>query len=164
MKSSRLDEAPACGLRQRGVTLVEIAVAVALVVILLAVAVPSLTTVAARMRLEGATHGLSADLQLARAEAVQRRAAVNLTTQADGTVYTLTSGATTIKTVALPGGVTFTGGVTVTFEPLRGLANAATLTGSSASAGVGQLRLTSDAMGRVQMCSPSGQFKGYAAC
>ena len=53
--------------------------------------------------------------------------------------------------------------VTVTFEALRGLANAAVLN-TSVSGTSAQLRVTSDAMGRVQMCSPSGALKGYTAC
>jgi type IV fimbrial biogenesis protein FimT len=155
--------AAALARRQRGFTLVELMVVVALTAILLAVAVPSFSQLVAKMRIEGATNNLSTDLQLARTEAVQRRANVSLTTNADGSSYSITSGAITIKTVTFSGGLTFTGGVTITFEPLRGLANAATLT-SSGPAGVGLLRISSDVMGRVQMCSPDGQFKGYGTC
>jgi len=148
---------------QRGFTLVEMMVVVAMAAILLAVAVPSFAEMVARMRLEGMVHNLATDLQLARAEAIQRRAVVNLVTTADGSGYSLTSGGTTIKTITFAAGVAFTGGVTVSFDPLRGLANAATLT-STSTITTAQLRVTSDVMGRVQMCSPSGGFKGYSTC
>jgi len=151
------------GQRSRGFTLVELMVGVALAAILLAVAAPSFMEVTARMRVEGVAHNLATDLQLARTEAVQRRAAVNLVTAANGASYTLTTGGNTLKTVTLSGGATMSGGVTVTFEALRGLANAAVLN-TSVSGTSAQLRVTSDAMGRVQMCSPSGALKGYTAC
>lgn len=149
--------------RARGFTLVELMVVIALATILLGIAVPSFVQMLARMRIEGASQNLATDLQLARTEAVQRRATVSLATLADGSGYGITSGATTIKTVTFSGGVSFTGNVTITFEPLRGLATAATLTGTSPRTDA-QLRINSDVMGRVQMCSPSGSFKGYTAC
>lgn len=146
-----------------GLTLVEMAVAVSLAVILLAMAVPPFAQLLARMRLEGAGSNLSTDLQLARTEALQRRASVALATTADGTGYTLSVGGTTIKTMRFPTGVTFTASTTTTFEPLRGLANAASFTGAATPA-VGQLRVSSDAMGRVQLCTPDGLLKGYPSC
>lgn len=149
--------------RGRGFTLVELMVGIALAVILLSLSVPSFTQTFARMRVEGSSHNLATDLQLARSEALQRRVAVNLVTAADGASYTVASTLTTFKTVALPSGVSFTGGVTVTFDPLRGLANAATLTSASSGTSA-QLRISSDVMGRVQMCSPAGGFKGYVSC
>lgn len=81
----------------------------------------------------------------------------------EGASCTLTSGANTIKTVTLASGVSFAGNVTIAFDPLRGLANTATLT--SASSGTpAQIRIATGVMGRVQMCSPGGGFKGYTAC
>lgn len=149
--------------RVRGFTLVELMVAIALATILLSLSVPSFTQTLARLRVEGASHNLATDLQFARAEAVQRRAAVNLVTAANGASYTLTSGASTLKTVTLASGVSFTGNVTISFDPLRGLANAATLTSASTGTSA-QLRIATDVMGRVQMCSPGGAFKGYTPC
>lgn len=149
--------------RAHGFTLVDLMVVIALATILLGIAVPSFVQMLARMRIEGASQNLATDLQLARTEAVQRRATVSLATLADGSGYAITSGAATIKTVAFTGGVGFTGSVTVTFEPLRGLANAATLTGTSPRTDA-QLRINSDVMGRVQMCSPGGSFRGYPSC
>lgn len=65
--------------------------------------------------------------------------------------------------MTLASGVSFTGNVTIAFDPLRGLANAATLTGASTGTPA-QIRIATDVMGRVQMCSPGGGFKGYTAC
>lgn len=149
--------------RARGFTLVEMMVAVALAVVLLAVGVSPFGQLVARMRIEGVGHNLATDLQLARTEAVQRRAPVLLTVAADGASYTLTSGANVIKTVALSGGAALTANVVITFEPLRGLANAAVMTVTVAGAAP-QLRVSSDVMGRVQMCSPDGSFRGYPTC
>lgn len=72
----------------QGFTLVELMVAIALATILLSLSVPSFTQTLARLRVEGASQNLATDLQLARSEAVQRRAAVNLVTAADGASYT----------------------------------------------------------------------------
>jgi prepilin-type N-terminal cleavage/methylation domain-containing protein len=147
----------------RGFTLVEMMVAIALAVVLLSLSVPSFTGMLARMRIEGASHNLATDLQLARTEAVQRRAAVTLATLGDGSGYTITSGSTTLKSVTFASGVSFTGGVGISFDPLRALANAATLTGGSAGT-ASRLRVSTDVMGRVQLCSPDASFKGYAPC
>ncbi|MFO1329694.1 MAG: GspH/FimT family pseudopilin [Rubrivivax sp.] len=148
---------------RRGFTLVELLVAVSLATVLMALAAPSFRELTARMRVEGVAHNLATDLQLARTEAVQRRAAVNLVTAADGASYSLTTGGNTIKSVPLGGGATLTASITISFEALRGLANAAVLD-TSVSGTSAQLRVSSDVMGRVQMCSPSGVLKGYATC
>jgi len=151
------------GTAARGFTLVELMVVIALVAVLLGITAPPFVQMLAKMRLEGASHNLATDLQFARTEAVQRRAAVSLATSPDGSSYGITSGAQTIKTVSFPAGISFTGNVTITVEPLRGLANAAEVTGSSSSID-GQLRVVTDLMGRVRMCSPGAGIKGYPAC
>jgi type IV fimbrial biogenesis protein FimT len=139
----------------QGFTLIELMVTIALAAILLSVAVPSFSQLVAKMRVEGLANNLATDLQLARSEALQRRANVSLSTLGDGTGYTITTGTTTIKSVSFISGLTFTGGVTVT--------NAANLTSTSSYTSA-QLRITTDALGRVQMCSPDRIFKGYAIC
>lgn len=163
LASPAVRRARSAGPAERGVTLVELMVVIALVAVLLGLTAPPFVQMLAKMRLEGAGHNLATDLQFARTEAVQRRAAVSLATSPDGSSYGITSGAQTIKTVSLPAGVSFTGNVTITVEPLRGLANAAEVTGSSSRID-GQLRVATDLMGRVRMCSPGTGLKGYPAC
>lgn len=152
---------------RRGLTLVELLIAVVIMGILLAVAVPSFNGTIARVRLEGAVNELSVDLQYARSASIRRRAPVTLATAADGRSYaiTLANGLATeeLKAVALPAGLALTGGVSIGFDPLRGTAGAATLDATS-SAISAALRVTTSAMGRIQMCSPSSSFGGYAAC
>ena len=77
-------------------------------IVLLGMAVPSFSSSVARARLEGVVNELSIDLQYARSLSIRRRAAVTLTTAADGRSYDLTLGNETLKSVALPSGVALT--------------------------------------------------------
>jgi type IV fimbrial biogenesis protein FimT len=147
----------------RGFTLLELMVVISVTGILLAVAVPSFGAMLARMRLEGAGNELATDLQYSRSEASRRRANVNLASAAGGAGYNITSGATTLKSVTMPSGVTLSASVTATFEPLRGLSNAASWTASNSTVGV-QLQVSTDVMGRVTLCSPGGSFRAYTTC
>jgi type IV fimbrial biogenesis protein FimT len=63
---------------QRGVTLIELMVTVAVLVILLAVGVPSFSTLMANSRVTTAVNSFIADLQLARSEAIKRGEQVRL--------------------------------------------------------------------------------------
>ena len=71
-------------MRQRGLTLIELMVALAVAIVLMGVAVPSVFESTARARLAGAVNELVIDLQYARSQAVRERAAVALTVAADG--------------------------------------------------------------------------------
>lgn len=148
--------------RLRGFTMVELLVAIVIIAVLLAVAVPSFREQLARRTLEGAANELSADLQYVRTQAVSNNAATALATTSTSQ-YTITSGATTYKTVTLDPALTITSGVTVSYDPLRGMANAATLTLASTRTAA-SLQLATNAMGRVSLCSPSSSLKGYATC
>ena len=75
-------------MRQRGFTLIELMVALAVAVVLMSTAVPSFFESTARARLQGAVNELAIDLQYARSQAVRERAAVALTVAADGASYT----------------------------------------------------------------------------
>lgn len=149
--------------RQHGLTMIELMITIVIMGVLLGVAVPSFLSTIARVRLEGVVSELSIDLQYARSAAIRRRAAVTLTTADDGRGYALTLGAENLKTVALPAGVSLSAAVAIVFDPLRGTANAATLD-ATASLVNAALRVTTSAMGRVQMCSPAGAFGGYSTC
>ena len=150
-------------MRQRGFTLIELMVALAVAVVLLSTALPSFFESTARSRLQGAVNELSIDLQYARSQAVRERAAVALTVASDGASYTITDASSTLKTVTLPRGVTLAANTTVSFDALRGL-SAATLFDATVSGVNGGLRVNTNLLGRVQLCSLSTAFGGYPAC
>jgi type IV fimbrial biogenesis protein FimT len=147
----------------RGLTLVELLVAVVITVILLGVAAPSFLSAFARVRLEGMVNELSVDLQYARSAAIRRQAAVSLVTAAEGGFYTITSGNLILKMVILPLGTSLTGNVSVNFDPLRGTASVAQVDATSAFM-TPRLRATTNTLGRVQLCAPNADFAGYSAC
>jgi type IV fimbrial biogenesis protein FimT len=153
----------------RGFTLVELMVTLSVMGILLAVAVPSFGDMLGRRRLEGALNELRIDLQFTRSEALRRNRMVTLAVNAAGTHYTISypdgSGNTVnAKIVELPTGVTLTGNASVDFYAMRGLASAAVNFVGTSSYTSARLQASNDMMGRVQVCSPSGSFSGYATC
>ncbi len=150
-------------MRQRGFTLIELMVALAVAVVLMSTAVPSFFESTARARLQGAVNELAIDLQYARSQAVRERAAVALTVATDGASYTIADVNATLKTVTLPRGVTLTAGASVNFDALRSLSTA-TLLDATVSGVTGSLRVNTNVMGRVQTCSLSTAFSGYPAC
>ena len=148
--------------RNRGFTMIELLVIIAIAGILVAVAVPSFTESIARRRLEGVANELSADLKYTKSQAVSVNTTVSMITSAQG--YTVSNASTTFKTITLDSKITLTSPLTVTFDPYRHFANAAaniTLTHTQTAA---QLRVKVDAVGRIQMCSPGGSFGGYLSC
>lgn len=146
-----------------GFTLLELLAAMTIIAVLLGVAVPSFATAFSRARLEGVINELGTDLQYARSAAIRRQAAVTLSTSDEGNMYTIRSGQLTLKVVLLPLGTSLSSNVSVGFEPLRGMANAAQLEAAVVLLSP-RLRVVTNAMGRVQMCSPDGGFSGYARC
>lgn len=152
-------------LRQRGVSLIEVLVAIAIAAVLGGLAAPPFLDSLARNRLDGALSVLANDIQYTRSEAIRRRTTATLTVVgASYTVgYTSTANAqVVIKTVPLPDGVTLSGGP-VAFEGLRGIGPAQTLTGESTATGA-KLSITTNALGRVSTCSPNASLKGHPAC
>lgn len=145
-----------------GFTLVELIVVVAIASVLLGIALPSFVGAMGRVRLEGAVNELSVDLQYTRSLTIRRRLQHQLVTASDGGSYTVVQGSNVLKTVTLPRGVRYTSDVSVAFDPLRGTAADRTIDASSTQT-TGQLRVTTSAMGRVQLCALAG-FSGYQAC
>lgn len=150
----------------RGFTVVELLVSVAIIAILAVIAAPALGEYLATLRLKGATEELAADLQLARMESVQKNAQVTFTMA--GTGYSITRGATTIKTVALTSGSSVSAGTAMVavFDPVRAMATVTngpniTMANSSTSR---TLRVSLSTMGRITTCSPSGTVNGYNVC
>lgn len=153
----------------RGLTLIEMLTAVAITAILAATAAPSFLTTFARVRLEGSVNALAIDLQYARSEALRRRTPATVAVNAGGHSYTVsyldasTNAQVELKTVSMPDDVTVTASGSIVFDGLRGISAAQTL-GAVSSHTASQLQVQTNAIGRVQMCSPSGSFQGYPTC
>ncbi len=172
--------------RERGITLLELAVVLAVTAIVAATAVPDLGTLFAKRRLEGAANSLAADLQFARTEALARNRSLRFSVRSgvDASCWIVHTGAagdcdctgaagvvcargaSAIRSVVLPAGerVSVAANVaSIVFDPLHGT-----------STPTGTLRLVDargrsvhhivNLLGRVRSCSPAGAVAGYAAC
>lgn len=154
--------------KQLGFTMVEMLVVLAVAAVLATLAAPSFNEQLARRRLEGVATDFSADLQFARTQAVDDRAAVRLVTEVGGTQYRLIKNAGTgavIKTVVFPAGITATDAARVDYEELRGAATVVNgpinLTSTRTAA---TMRVEVNAAGRVRLCSPSATLAGHTTC
>ena len=151
--------------RCRGFTIIELMVAVVVVAILAVVAAPAFGEYFAAQRVKSAAEELLTDLQFARLESVQKNADITLTMNSSG--YTITRGAATVKTVTLVSGTTVSGGSTMSavFNAVRATAIVNNGPVTIANGGTSRtLRVDVNTMGRVNICSPGGSFKGYNAC
>jgi len=110
------------GMRLRGVTLPELLTAMSVVAILLAFGLPSLATMFAKVRLQGASAEFGTDLHYARSEALRQRRAVTVSTNDGGDGYDIVVDGVAVKTVSLPLGVTVTSSTAVSYDSMRALA------------------------------------------
>lgn len=157
--------------QQRGFTLIELMVTVAIMAILAAIAYPSFTDLIERNRLKGATEGLFADLQFAKAEAIKRNQDVTLTaTTGTSWKYDITlPDATVLKSVKAADvrGVTLSAatnaGKTV-FKPVRSTADAASFTMQRDSDTSQTMKVKVSDLGRILICSDSSAVLGYKSC
>lgn len=171
---------------QAGLTLIELAVAVAVIAIVAATAAPSFAAFLDARRVDGAAVALAADLQLARREAVARNRALRLSVLADGdaTCWVLHTGAASDCTCgadALPacgnGAEPIAGRRVDAAERVRVEANVASmrfdpLHGTVTPAGT--LRVADprgrsvqhvvNVLGRTRSCSPGGALAGWKPC
>lgn len=148
-----------------GFTMIELLVVLAVVAVLVGLAAPSFNEQMARRRLEGVATDLSIDLQFARTQAVSDRNSVQVVTDSGGSRYRILNAAgTALKTVNLPAGITATDAVTVTYDQLRGTANAVQIVLSNPTRTTATVRVDTNVMGRVSMCTPGGGLKGYTTC
>lgn len=170
---------------QRGVTLIETAVAATVAVIALSAAAPGLRGLIDRQRLEGVATQLATDLQYVRTEAVARNAPLRLSFYADGagSCYVIhtgaraqcacsgpqpaacSGGAMQIRTVYLPAGervAVQASAASILFDPLHGTS---TPTGTARVTGTpGAIHHIVNVMGRVRSCSPAPSLPGWRAC
>ena len=172
--------------KQRGITLVESCVTLAVAAIVATGAAPSMQQLLDARRLDGAASQLASDLQFTRISAMARNQRVRFSLQADatGSCYVIHTGsadacrcgesgpaicenaASEIRTVRLPlsDRVLVKANVaSILFDPVHGTS---TPTGTVRVIGSNgrELRQIVNVMGRVRTCSPQGNVGGYRAC
>ena len=170
----------------RGITLLELAVVLAVTAIVAATAVPDLAGLFMACRLEGAASSLAADLQFARSEALARNRSLRLSVRGgiDATCWIVHTGAagdcdcggaagivcapgaSAIRSVVLRAGdrVSVAANVaSIVFDPLHGTS---TPTGTLrlVDARGRSVRHVVNVVGRVRSCSPAGAVVGYPGC
>ena len=170
--------------RQRGLTLLELAIVVAITVIVAAAAAPSFTALIDARRLDSAATRLAADIQLARSEAIARNQPLRLSvfTGTGASCWIVHSGAPAdcrcsadagavcgariVKAVVLANNerVSVAGNVaSIVFDPLHGTSTPTgtlRLVGARGSA----VHHVVSVVGRVRSCSPEGAAPGYSPC
>ena len=172
--------------RQRGITLLEACVVVAVTAIVAATSLPSFSALIDGHRLEGAASRLAADVQFVRSEALARNRALRLSIHAgadascwvvhtgaadecgctNGTSVVCHGSAVEIKSVVLPAAerISVAANVaSIVFDPLHGT-----------STPTGTLRLSDargraihhivNVVGRIRSCAIGGATAGYPAC
>lgn len=163
----------------RGLTLVELLVAIAIAAILAGLAAPPFREALAKARLEGSVSTFAIDVQQTRALAIQAgnkganvlQAAARLEIDSSGTSYKVSvvpvaGGAANdpLKVVTLPDGVTFTSNVKIEFDGLRGTTIEAQNVEAKSDATDIELKMSTNALGRVSLCSMKRAVAGYVAC
>lgn len=169
---------------QRGLTLVEAAVVVAIVATAATAAAPSLGRLIDHRRLEAGASQLAADLQLARNESIARNRVVRVSWQAAGNCYVVHTGAADQCTCASDGSGQCSAGASllrsvgwtaadrftvhsnsasIAFDPQHGTATPSATWRVVASDGRA-IHQVVNVMGRVRSCSPLAAVPGYRAC
>jgi type IV fimbrial biogenesis protein FimT len=170
--------------RQRGLTLVEAAVVLAIVATAVITAAPGLQRLIDHHRLEAGASQLAADLQLARNEAIARNRGVRLTWHSAANCYVLHTGAADQCLCAADGSGQCAAGATllrsvgwtaadrvslqsntasIAFDPLHGTATPSATWRVVASDGRAIHHIV-NVMGRVRSCSPLAAVSGYRSC
>ena len=171
---------------QRGLTLIECVVTLAIIVITLGAAIPTFSQARERRHLEGAAAQLATDIRHARSLAVSHGAPVRMRVQqaADGSCYVVHTGhagdclctgagtsscrgsAQVLRTVgfdaASPVRLASNSG-SMLFDPTRGTVTP-TGTLTLQLQGGATIRQIVNIMGRVRSCSPGAAVTGYVAC
>jgi type IV fimbrial biogenesis protein FimT len=170
---------------QRGFSLVEAVVAIAVGAITLSTVAPGMRATIERRHLDGVAAQLAADLQYARSEAVARNQPVRMSFHADAAAscYLVHTGARALCSCA--GGRPQCGGdaallrgvavdarrrlavdanvASIAFDPLHGTATPAGTVRAVAGPDTA-VRHVVNVLGRVRSCSPDGAVAGWRAC
>ena len=172
--------------RQRGLTLIEACITLAIIAILAGSALPSFEQSKNKRVLDGVTAELATDLHYVRSEAVARNSGVRVSFHStSGTSCTLihtgaaadcscdsagvaqcSNGATLLKSLYLPanGGVAVSANVaSMRFDPTNGTvtpAGSVTIVSRDGQA----VRHVVNILGRVRSCSPGGTVKDVKVC
>lgn len=172
--------------RQRGITLVEQLIVMAIFAVLLGAALPSLDQIRARRHLEGAAAQLETELQFTRGLAVARDASVRIGFESDGagSCYVIHTGgpndcscaggkqavcgagAEAIRTVRFDADspVALRSNVrSMVFAPETGTVTP-TATLRMTNRRGDELRLVVNIMGRVRQCTPTPDLRGHPRC
>lgn len=172
--------------RQRGLTLVEGLVVLAVTAVTLGAAVPSFEDLRQRRQLDGIAAQLENDLHMARTLAITQDRSMRVSFQRDagGTCYIVHTGAANACTCNPDGTATCASGEAVqrsvrlrTSDAIQLHSNVPSILFDSAkgtSTPTGTLRLVGteqrsvhlvvNIMGRVRACSPGGSLPGYKPC
>lgn len=172
--------------RQRGLTLVELGVAIAMSSVLIAAAAPDMRRFVDARRLDAASARLSTDLQFVRVEAIARNQPVRISAydgveagcyvihtgasadcrcQADGRA-SCSGGAEAIKSLALPAAerIALSANVgSMLFDPALGTVTP-TGTWRVTAADGRAIHHVVNLIGRVRTCSPNAAVTGQRAC
>ena len=171
---------------QRGFSLVEAGIVLAVTAVVATSAAPSLQRVVDTRRIDGAATQLAADIQFVRVEAVARNQPLRLSVQAGGgtSCYVVHTGAANQCSCTADGPAQCNGGAqaikavrltgadrtalqanvaSIVFDPLHGTSTPTgtlRVTGSDGRA----VHHVVNVMGRVRSCSPLAAVPGYRAC
>lgn len=171
---------------QRGVTLVEASIVMAVLGIITASAAPGMQGLIDNRRLDGVASQLATDIQFVRTEAVARNQPVRLSFHsiAGASCYVIHTGLSAQCTCEAPGPAQCTGGAeqiktvvlpadqrvsvssnarSVLFDPLHGTSTPTGTMRVVGSAGRAVHHIV-NVMGRVRSCSPLNTVPGYRAC
>ena len=172
--------------KQKGFTLIEACVTLAVAAVITTGAAPTMQQVLEARHLDGAASQLANDLQFARATAVARnqRLRFSMQTDAAGSCYVIhtgaadacrcgengpavcDSGASEIRTVRVPASdrvLVQANVASILFDPVHGTSTPAGTVRVIGSNGR-ELRHVVNVMGRVRTCSAQGSVGGYRAC
>lgn len=172
--------------RHRGLTLIELAIVVAVAAVAASVAVPGLRDLVDGRRLIGAAARLAADVQFARSEAVSRNRTLRLSFQSipQASCYVVHTGAAAQCRCAAAGPATCTGGAveiktvvladadrvvvaanvaSMVFDPRHGTVTPAGTLRTVDARGRAVHHVV-NVMGRVRSCSPGAAVDGFPAC